>query len=126
MSDFAVEIGADYVRGQVKDTDEPLPRMPPFRFRVAPRYQKNALQVGGEVTATAKQDRVFGAESPTDGYTLLKLFASYSFVTARATNTVTFRVDNLTDELYRNHLSFLKELTPEMGRNVKLLYNVRF
>jgi iron complex outermembrane receptor protein len=126
ISDFAVEIGADYVRGQIKDTDEPLPRMPPFRFRVAPRYQKNALQVGGEVTATAKQDRVFGAESPTDGYTLLKLFASYSFGTGRATNTLTFRIDNLTDELYRNHLSFLKELAPEMGRNVKLLYNVRF
>jgi iron complex outermembrane recepter protein len=125
-SNFGIEIGADYVRGQVQDTKDPLPRIPPFRIRIAPRYQRNALQVGGEVAATAKQERVFGAETATDGYTLLKLFASYSFGSDRLTNTVTFRVDNLTNELYRNHLSFLKELAPEMGRNVKLLYNVKF
>ena len=41
-------------------------------------------------------------------------------------HTVTGRVDNVTDELYRNHLSLIKDLTPEMGRNVKLLYSVKF
>jgi iron complex outermembrane recepter protein len=124
--DFGMELGADYVRGELKDSKDPLPRIPPFRVRIAPRYQRNALQIGGEVAAVAKQDRIFGAEEPTDGYTLLKLFASYTFGTARAANTITFRVDNVTNELYRNHLSFLKELVPEMGRNVKLLYNVKF
>ena len=124
--DFGLELGADYVRGQLRDSNDPLPRIPPFRVRIAPRYQRNALQVGGEVAVVAKQDRVFGAEEPTDGYNLLKLFASYTFGTARAANTITFRVDNVTNELYRNHLSFLKELAPEMGRNVKLVYNVKF
>jgi len=57
---------------------------------------------------------------------LLKLFASYSFPTGGAVSTITARVDNLTDELYRNHLSFIKELTPEMGRNFKLVYNLTF
>jgi len=28
----------------------------------------------------------------------------------------------VTDELYRNHLSLIKELTPEMGRNFEMLY----
>jgi iron complex outermembrane receptor protein len=124
--DFGLEVGADYVRGELKDRNDPLPRIPPFRVRVAPRYQRNALQIGGEVAAVAKQDRVFGAEEPTDGYTLLKLFTSYTFGTGRAANTITFRVDNVTNELYRSHLSFLKELVPEIGRNVKLLYNVKF
>jgi hypothetical protein len=41
-------------------------------------------------------------------------------------NTITARLDNATDELYRNHLSFIKHLVPEMGRNFKLLYNVKF
>jgi iron complex outermembrane receptor protein len=123
---FGLEVGADYVRGDLQDRGEPLPRIPPFRFRVAPRYQRDALQIGGEVTAVAAQERVFGAETATDGYTLLKLFTSYTFGTGRAANTITFRVDNLTDERYVNHLSFLKDLVPEMGRNVKLLYNVRF
>ena len=122
----SIELGADYVRGTLKDTDDPLPRIPPFRVRLGARYQRNAFQAGGEVIAAAKQERVFGAEPPTDGYGLLKLFTSYSFGTDRVANTITLRVDNLTNELYRNHLSLLKELVPEMGRNFKLLYNVRF
>ena len=123
---LAVELGADYVRASVKATNEPLPRIPPFRFRAGLRYQYNAFQAGGEVVATATQDRVSSVEEATDGYTLLKLFASYSFATGRATSTVTARLDNATDELYRNHLSLIKRLVPEMGRNFKLLYSVTF
>ncbi len=120
------EVGVDYVRGRLEATGDPLPRIPPLRFRGGLRYQRNAFQAGGEVIAAAEQNRVFGAEEPTDGYQLLKLFASYSFVTGGATSTITARLDNAADELYRNHLSLIKAFVPEMGRNFKLLYNVRF
>jgi iron complex outermembrane receptor protein len=130
-SDFAVtdrifvEAGLDYVRGALKDDDIALPRIPPFRARGGLRYQYNAFQAGGEVVAAAKQDRVSGATTPTDGYTLLKLFTSYSFGTTTI-STITARLDNVTNELYRNHLSLIKDIVPEMGRNFKVLYNVRF
>jgi iron complex outermembrane recepter protein len=120
------EFGADLVRASLSRNDDPLPRMPPFRIRGGLRYQRNAFQLGGDVVGTGKQDRVLGAETPTDGFTLLKLFASYSFVSGRAVSTITARVDNITDTLYRNHLSLIKDLVPEMGRNFKLLYNVKF
>ena len=125
-SGLAAEVGVDYVRGSLKATDEPLPRIPPLRFRGGLRYQHNAFQVGGDVTAAATQDRVFDTEEPTDGYQLLRLFAAYSFQAGGALNTITARVDNATDELYRNHLSYIKHLVPEMGRNFKVLYNVKF
>jgi iron complex outermembrane recepter protein len=125
-SDLAVELGLDYVRGTLKDSDEPLPRIPPLRFRGGLRYQRNAFQAGGDVTATATQDRLFPTETVTDGYQLLRLYSSYSFVTGKMTNTITARLDNVTNELYRNHLSLIKDLTPEMGRNFKLLYNMKF
>ena len=69
---------------------------------------------------------VFSTEEPTDGYQLLRLFAAYSFQTGGAVSTITARLDNATDELYRNHLSYIKDLVPEMGRNFKVLYNVKF
>jgi iron complex outermembrane receptor protein len=125
-SQFAAEVGLDYVRAQLKETDQPLPRIPPLRGRFGLRYVYNAFQAGGEVIAAAKQDRLDEVETPTDGYTLLKLFASYSFATGAMTNTITARLDNATNELYRNHLSLIKDVVPEMGRNFKLLYNVRF
>jgi iron complex outermembrane receptor protein len=120
------ELGVDYVRGTLKASEDPLPRMPPLRARGGLRYQYNALQVGGQVVGAARQDRILGAETATAGYTLLKLFASYSFETGRAVSTLTARLDNATDELYRNHLSLIKDVVPEMGRNFKLLYNVKF
>jgi iron complex outermembrane receptor protein len=124
-SQVSAEFGVDYVRGTLTATDDPLPRMPPLRGRLGLRYQRNAFQAGGDVTIAAKQDRVLGQETPTDGYGLLRLFASYSFG-QRAVHTLTARLDNATDTLYRNHLSLIKDLVPEMGANVKLLYNLKF
>ncbi len=123
---IAVELGLDYVRGTLKDDDEPLPRIPPLRFRSGLRYQRNAFQAGGDVAFVATQDRVFSTETPTDGYQLGRLYASYSFGQGQIAHTFTARLENVTNELYRNHLSLIKDLVPEMGRNFRLLYNVKF
>jgi iron complex outermembrane receptor protein len=103
-----------------------LPRIPPFRFRGGLHYRRSGFLAGGEITAVSKQDRVFGEETPTDGFNLLKLFGSYSFGAGNVVHTVTGRLENATNELYRNHLSLIKDFVPEMGRNFKLVYSVRF
>ena len=125
-SSLVAEMTFDMVRGELVDGDQPLPRIPPFRLIPGLRYQKNALQFGGSVAITGDQNRVFGAETPTPGAGVLKLFGSYSFVTAGLTNTITARLDNATDRLYRNHLNYLKDVLPEMGRNFKVVYSVQF
>jgi iron complex outermembrane receptor protein len=125
-SNLFAELGFDYVRGTLRASGDPLPRMPPRRVRGGLRYQRHAFQAGGDVTAAAGQARVFEDEEPTDGYGLLRLFASYSFGAGRVVNTITGRLENATDTLYRNHLSLIKTLAPEAGRTVKLLYGVGF
>jgi iron complex outermembrane receptor protein len=130
----AFEGGVDYVRGQLTDLDKPLPRMPPLRGRAGLRFQKNAFQAGLDGVFTAKQDRIFNltsdgetvGETPTAGYNLLKLFASYSIAAGGAVHTFTARLDNATNELYHNHLNYLKDLAPEVGRDFKVVYSVRF
>ena len=123
---LVAEITYDWVRGKLAGSNESLPRIPPFRVIPGLRYQKNALQMGGTITFIGDQDRVFGAETPTAGAGLLKLYGSYSFVGAGVTNTITARLDNATNKLYRNHLNYLKDVLPEMGRNFKLVYSVSF
>jgi iron complex outermembrane receptor protein len=125
-SSLFAELGLDYVRGVVKDTNDTLPRLPPFRTQTGLRYQYNAFQVGGNVVIAAKQDRVLEPETPTDGYTLLRLFGAYSIQAGSVLHTITARLDNVADELYRNHLSLIKDFAPEMGRNFKRLYNLKF
>ena len=123
---LTAEVGFDYVRGTVSDTGEFLPRIPPLRGRAGLRFQRNAFQAGGDVVIAAQQDRVSGLETPTDGYGLLKLYAAYSVQSGAWLHTITGRVDNVADELYRSHLSLIKDQAPEMGRNFKLLYGVTF
>jgi len=129
-----LEGGLDYVRGDLPALDKPLTRMPPLRGRAGLRFVKNAFQAGVDGLFTARQDRVYTidtalgpvGETPTGGYNLLKLFASYTFGSGNVANTITARLDNATDALYRNHLNYLKDLAPEMGRNFRLVYSVKF
>jgi iron complex outermembrane recepter protein len=129
-----LEGGLDYVRGELTDLNKPLPRMPPLRGRAGLRVQKNSFQVGADGIFTAKQDRIYTiptpdgdvGETPTDGYNLLKLLASYSFTSGKSVNTITARLDNATDTLYHNHLNYLKDLAPEMGANFRVVYSVKF
>jgi iron complex outermembrane receptor protein len=124
--ELTAELRYDMVRGELSDTNDPLPRMPPSRITTGLTYRKNALQFGGSAQIVAEQSRVFGTERPTDGYATAKFFAAYSFHRAGMLNTVTARLDNATDTLYRNHLNYLKELLPEIGRSFKVVYSLGF
>jgi iron complex outermembrane receptor protein len=129
-----VEGGVDYVRGDLTSLDTPMPRIPPLRGRAGIRLQKNAFQAGIDGTFTAKQDRIYAlgsggavvGETPTDGYNLMKVFVSHTFGSARSANTITVRLDNATNALYYNHLNYLKDLAPEMGRNFVVVYSAKF
>jgi iron complex outermembrane receptor protein len=121
-----VELGADGVRGELRSEDQPLPRMPPYRAWLGLRYQTGALHVEALLRGAARQDRVFGAEQPTPGYAVVDLHGSYTFTRGETAHVVTLRLDNAGDELYRNHLSFIKARAPEMGRSLKLVYTLRF
>jgi iron complex outermembrane receptor protein len=127
-SRLTAQFGLDYVQGTIQASNDPLPRIPPLRFQGGLTYRHNALQMGADVTVAAAQKRISisGVETPTDGYYLAKAFVAYSVNAAGVLNTITLRAENLTNELYRSHLSLIKDLVPETGRNVRLLYTVGF
>jgi iron complex outermembrane recepter protein len=119
-------LGGDAVRGELRDDGGPLPRIPPYRLWAGLRFDHKGFHLEGEVKNVGEQTRVYGAETPTDGYTVVNFHGSYQITTGHAVHTVTVRADNIGDELYRNHLSYIKDLAPEMGRSFKLIYGVRF
>jgi iron complex outermembrane receptor protein len=129
-----LEGGLDYVRGELTSLDLPMPRVPPLRGLAGLHIRRNAFEAGIDTTLTAKQDRVYAlgfggttlGETPTDGYNLAKVFASYTFGSGTAANTITARLDNATNALYHNHLNYLKDLAPEMGRSFAVVFSTRF
>jgi iron complex outermembrane recepter protein len=116
----------DYVRADLTELHKPLPRIPPLRSMLGIDWRFNAFSVRPELVLARRQDRVFDNESPTAGYATVNLNASYTIVNARTAHIFTVSGYNLNDRLYRNHLSFIKDIAPEIGRNLRLNYTVRF
>ena len=123
---LGAEFTYDLVRAARASDGEPLPRIPPQRFMGGLRFTAGRLELGGNATAVARQGRVFGSETETAAYGLLRFYATYSIQSSRAMQTITARLDNATDRLYRSHLNYLKDLAPEIGRQFRLVYAVKF
>jgi iron complex outermembrane receptor protein len=121
-----LELSSDYVRAELRDTDEPLPRIPPLRGSVGVRYQGRGLWASSEVLRVDEQDRVAPLETTTPGYTFLNASLGYRFFLGRFVHDVMLTGRNLTDEFAQNHVSFLKDRVPLPGRNVSLSYRLSF
>jgi iron complex outermembrane recepter protein len=123
---FDLELGADFVRAELRDTGEPLPRIPPRRYRLGLHYLGERLQGTVEGQRVEAQDRLAPLETRTEGYTLLNASLSYRFFFGERLLDLLLRGTNLTDEEARNHVSFLKDLVPLPGRDVSLAVRFSF
>jgi len=93
-------------------------RIPPWS--VTTRLVWEAPQWTGrlEVRHVAEQDRVATFELPTDSYTQVNLSGSWSPPALKGAKLYA-EIRNVTDEEIREHVSYLKDLAPQPGRNVR-------
>ena len=116
-----VDLKADYVYAQNKETDRSLPRITPFRTSAALVYgwhDRFSARVEGQYVH--EQNRTAEFELPTDGYFLLNTSVSYRLPVRSAEFEVYLKGTNLTDEEARVHTSFLKDIAPLAGRGALL------
>ena len=105
---------------------KPLPRIPPFKGNVELSYTYDKLKVGTKSRIAAAQKRTGEFETSTDGYTILNLFSQYRFEKWDLLHTVSLNANNIFNTAYRDHLSRIKEIYPQPGRNISLLYRMYF
>ena len=119
-------LSLDTVRAKLVDLEIYLPRIPPARARLGLDFHYQGLSVRPEAVFATRQDKVFPLETPTAGYEIVNVAGSYTIARTHYAHIFTFNAFNLTDKLYRNHLSFIKEFAPEVGRGLRVGYTVRF
>ena len=88
--------------------------------------QHKNVSLKPEVIVAAAQEDLFPTETRTAGYTVINMTASYTLPQQHYVHQFSFNVFNIGDHLYRNHLSFIKDLAPEIARGVRFTYTVRF
>lgn len=104
----------------------PLPRIPPVRGRIGVEARFGGLSVRPEVVIAGAQESLFHGETRTPGYAVVNLRGSYTIAQAHLLHVFSVNAFNLGDRLYRNHLSFIKDRAPEIGRGVRFVYTARF
>lgn len=121
-------IAGDIVKAELVDTKTPLIRIPPARLRTGLNLYYKGLNLRPEGIFTAKrgENDIFPLETPTAGYSIFNLAGSYTIGRQHYAHIFSFNAYNLTDKLYRNHLSFIKDFAPEIGRGLRLSYTIRF
>ncbi|MEP1152111.1 MAG: TonB-dependent receptor [Balneola sp.] len=134
FNNFVVNVSASYTIGEQDTVDtngnnpgtRPLPQIPPFKAKSSLKYAKDGLEIGSRFTFASEQNRTGEFETPTESYFLTGLFAQYRFSSKNLLHTFSLNVNNVFNEEYYNHLSRIKDLRPEPGRNVSLLYRIYF
>lgn len=109
-----------------EQTVRPLPMIPPLQSQVFLRYNRSRWTVSTRLRIAAKQSRLGEFETETDGYTLLDTNLQYRLQKGSSLHTFSLNAQNITNQAYQNHLSRVKEIFPEPGISVSLLYRVYF
>ena len=121
-----VNLGLGMVDAELTDTNEALPRIPPLRGQVSVDIPYRGFTISPEWVFAAVQNQVFRNETETDGHSVFNLKASYVWPRQHLVHILSVSGYNLTDELYRSHTSFIKDVAPEVGRGVKMAFSMRF
>jgi len=115
----------DYVRAKERKSDVNLPRIPPFRFRGGLEARSDSLDARVECWYVAEQNHTAPNELSTDGYVMVNAsLILHPFSDLNLTFLVQGR--NLGNEKARNHVSFLKNLVPLQGRDLRLGFRAIF
>jgi iron complex outermembrane recepter protein len=123
---IVIEGSASYVRGTRGGSGEPLPFIPPLGGSLNLRYDAPGFFLGGGWEGAAAQRRTAEFEQPTAGFGLWNATSGVRWSARGHLHTVTLQVRNLTDQVWRDHLSRIRTVAPQPGRNVQLLYRMSF
>ncbi len=129
MGSFGVygDVGVDFVRATRNDgIDEDLPRIPPLSTVVGLEARHDYGDLRFELEASAEQDDVAAFELPTEGFQLFNLYATVRPLGPDSPFAVRVTASNLTNEEARLHPSFLKDVLPLPGRNLRVAFTASF
>ncbi|MGH7553514.1 MAG: hypothetical protein ACREMQ_10870 [Longimicrobiales bacterium] len=90
------------------------------------RYEEPKFFAGAGVRWAAAQNRLGDFETTTNGYVTGNVSARIRLTQGDRVHTVTLTIDNVLDTEYRDHLSRIKEIMPQSGRNIGITYRVTF
>jgi len=116
----------DLVRTTNKSTGRSLPRIPPASFNLGAEWTSDRFDYGADVSLTTAQKRITPEELPTKGFVDIGAHINFRPKGNISPLTLSLEVRNLLNSEIRHHTSFLKDLLPEQGRDIRFVAKYRF
>ena len=119
-----LEASADWVRGKIDGVN--APRIPPWSLAGRAIYDASWWSGTVEVRHVAEQDQVADFEIPTDDYTMINASLTFRPLASNRDFKIFLDGRNLNNVEAREHASFLKDVAPLPGRNIRVGVGYRF
>jgi len=122
---FYAQAGASYVCGFYQNENwSDMPQIPPFHFHAEMAYIWQHVRAGINTEFALAQNRLDRYEQRTPGYITFGALLEFHWALTHTNYSIILRGDNLFNADVRNHLSRLKSVMPEKGRNISILAKV--
>jgi len=122
LEDFTIVYDFSFVKGDNLTDKLPLAYMNPTKQILNFEYKKEMMNYKVRFSKIHAQDRLGEFETYTPGALLTDVIVSYSY----KKHNITMQFNNVFNEIHYNHLSRIKSIMPEAGRNVVFLYKTFF
>ena len=117
---LAINISGDIIRARFTNNGGNLPRIPANSATFGLAYTATNFDVSADIRLVNDQTNIAAEELMTKGYTEINAGLSWRPCGDDQDLTLRLRGKNLTNAERRQHTSFLKDLLPMPGRNIKL------
>jgi len=120
------EVSLESVTATNRTTGDPLPRIPPLQGEISLAYNccRYSAEIG--IRGAAAQHRTTRFEQSTDGFVVGDIWLQHTWPAHPGVHKITLAVHHVTNSVYRQHLSRVKAVMPEPGRNIRLGYSFYF
>ena len=111
-----------FVQGDDKTLKMPLSYMNPTKQILSLDYKAKLINYKIRFSKIHTQERLGEFETSTSGSFLTDFIITHTY----KKHSTILQLNNIFDEIHYNHLSRIKDLTPEPGMNIHLIYKVIF
>ncbi|MAW75743.1 MAG: hypothetical protein CMG09_07475 [Candidatus Marinimicrobia bacterium] len=120
FGNFELQYNLSYVHGDNKTLKMPLSYIHPMKEILEFNFNKKSMDYKLRFSKIHKQNRLGEFETYTPGVNLTDFIVSYSYMS----HSITMQINNIFNEVHYNHLSRIKNITPELGTNIHFIYKV--
>ena len=120
IENFKIEYNFSFVRGNNNSINKPLSFINPDKHTLSFNYETKKNNYKIRFSKIEEQTRLGEFESYTPGVFLTDLVIRYQF----KNHNIILQCNNIFDKEYYNHLSRIKNIYAEPGRNINIIYKL--